>query len=206
VPTAIDVSAVVGLVAVGMFTAQILLGLLLSVGYNPVRQWPGRRLKLFTLHNWLGYTALGTAVTHPLILLVADVPLKDGTKTAFRPFDILVPIASPVQPLPNTLGAIALYLVSFVVVTSYFRHVFGHHNWKLLHYTAYAAAGVFYTHGVLADPLLQNRPVDWIDAEKVYVEVCALLVLVATAWRLKTGGRRSRERIAPRVAGVPSPV
>jgi methionine sulfoxide reductase heme-binding subunit len=205
VPTAIDVSSVAGLVAVGMFTAQILLGLLVSVGYNPVRQWPGRRLKLFTLHNWLGYIALGTALMHPLILLVANVPLKDGQTTAFRLFDVVVPIWSPVQPLPNTLGAIAFYLVSFVVVTSYFRHLFGHHNWKLLHYTAYAAAGVFYTHGVLADPLLQNRPVDWIDAEKVYVEGCALLVLGATAWRVKTGGRRSRARIAPRLVSVSSP-
>src|SRR6185437_3273210 len=61
VPSAIDVSSVVGLVAVGVFTAQILLGLLLSIGYNPVRQWPRRRFKLFTFHNWLGYIGLGTA-------------------------------------------------------------------------------------------------------------------------------------------------
>jgi sulfoxide reductase heme-binding subunit YedZ len=188
-PSAIDVSSVVGLVAIGMFTAQILLGLLVSTGYNPTRQWPRRRMKLFTLHNWLGYIALATAFVHPLILLVAklDVP--------FRVFDLLVPIWSPVQPLPNTLGAIAFYLVAFVVVTSYFRRMFGHHNWKLLHYTAYAAAGVFYTHGVLADPLLQNRPIDWIDAEKVYVQGCALAVIAAAIWRVKTGGRRSRARI-----------
>ena len=32
-PTAIDASSVLGLVAVGVFTAQILIGLLLSVGY-----------------------------------------------------------------------------------------------------------------------------------------------------------------------------
>ena len=200
-PDVIDVSSVVGLVAVGMFTAQILLGLLVSTGYNPVRQWPGRRLKLFTLHNWLGYIALATAATHALMLLLA--PNKGGGRL-FRLFDLLVPIWSPVQPLPNTLGAIAFYLVSFVVVTSYFRHVFGHHNWKLLHFTAYASAGVFYTHGILADPLLQNRPVDWIDAEKVYVEGCAALVLGATVWRMKIGGRRSRARIPPRVGSAAS--
>jgi len=157
VPTAIDASSVVGLVAVGIFTAQILLGLLLSVGYNPIRRWPRRRLKLFKFHNWLGYIGLATAFTHPLILLTSST-------AGFRLFDVFVPIWSPVQPLPNTLGAIALYLVAFVVLTSYFRHLFGHHNWKLLHYAAYAAAAVFYVHGTLADPLLQNRPVDWIDA------------------------------------------
>ena len=177
-PTAIDISSVVGLIAVGIFTAQILLGLLLSTGYNPLRQFPRYPLKLFTFHNWLGYIGLATALLHPLILL--------GSSTAgFRLFDIFVPIWSPTQPFENTLGAIAFYLVAFVVLTSYFRRLFGRHRWKQLHYTAYAAAAVFYVHGTLADPLLQNRPVDFIDAEKAYVEGCGLLVLAATIWRYR---------------------
>jgi predicted ferric reductase len=188
VPTAIDVSSVAGLVAVGTFTAQILLGLLLSVGYNPVRRWPRRRVKLFTFHNWLGYIGLAIAAAHPLVLLASST-------AGFRLFDIVVPIWSPTQPLPNTLGAVAFYLAAFVVLTSYFRHVFGHHNWKLLHYTAYAAAAVFYAHGILADPLLQNRPIDFIDAEKVYVEGCLVLVVAATIWRIKA--RRKPQRAAP---------
>jgi DMSO/TMAO reductase YedYZ heme-binding membrane subunit len=96
-----------------------------------------------------------------------------------------VPIWSPTQPVPNTLGAIAFYLTTFVVATSYFRAVFAHHNWKLLHYTAYAAAAVFFAHGIVADPNLQNRPIDFIDAEKVYVEGCALAVLLATGLRVR---------------------
>lgn len=183
-PTAIDISSVVGLIAVGVFTAQILLGLLLSVGYNPLRRWPHQKLKLFTFHNWLGYLGLATAATHPLILLASST-------AGFRPLDIAVPIWSPAQPIPNTLGAIAFYLVAFVVLTSFFRKVFGRHRWKQLHYTAYAAAAVFYVHGVWADPLLKNNPVDFIDAEKVYVEGCAALVIAATLWRVKyrTGPR-----------------
>jgi len=182
VPTAVDVSSVVGLIAVGIFTAQILLGLLLSVGYNPLRQWPRQRLKLFTFHNWLGYIGLATAATHALSLLL--VQAKSGGRL-FRVFDLLVPIWSPIQPLPNTLGAIAFYLVTFVVLTSYFRRAFRHHTWKLLHYTAYAAAAVFFVHGVIADPNLQNLPIDYIDGEKVYVEACALVIVVATVIRVK---------------------
>jgi len=183
-PTAIDISSVIGLGAVGIFTAQILLGLRLSVGYNPLRQWPHQRFKLFTLHNWLGYIGLAAATVHPLVLLFSST-------AGFRLFDIVVPIWSPTQPIPSTLGAVAFYLVAFVVLTSYFRKVFGRHQWKKLHYTAYAAAAVFYVHGVWADPLLKNRPVDFIDAEKAYVEGCAALVLVATALRIKyrTGPR-----------------
>jgi predicted ferric reductase len=190
VPSAIDVSSVLGLTALGLFTAQILMGLLLSVGYNPIRQWPRQRwIKLFTFHNWLGYIGLATVATHALLLLLA--PSKSGG-SLFRLFDIIVPLWSPVQPIPTTLGAIAFYLVAFVVLTSYFRRLFGRHRWKQLHYTAYAAAAVFYVHGVWADPLLQNRPVDWIDAEKAYVEGCALLVLAATVWRFNYGKRTTR--------------
>jgi DMSO/TMAO reductase YedYZ heme-binding membrane subunit len=190
VPTAIDVSSVLGLIAAGIFTVQILLGLLLSVGYNPLRQFPHQRLKLFTFHNWLGYVGLATALIHPLILLTSST-------AKFRLFDIFVPIWSPTQPFENTLGAIAFYLVSFVVLTSYFRRLFGRHRWKQLHYTAYAAALVFYVHGTLADPLLQNRPVDFIDAEKAYVEGCALLVVAATVWRYRARrGPRGYSRVA----------
>ena len=188
-PTAIDISSVAGLIAVGLLTAQILLGLLLSVGYNPVRHWPRiRGVKLFTFHNWLGYIGLAVALTHPLILL--------GSSTAgFTLFDVFVPIWSPTQPIPNTLGAIAFYLVAFVVLTSYLRRVFGHHRWKQLHYTSYAAAAVLYLHGVWADPLLKNRPPDFVDAEKAYVEGCALVIVAATAWRVKKRrGRRERRK------------
>jgi len=182
-PTAIDISSVFGLIAVGILTAQILLGLLLSVGYNPLRKFPHQRVKLFTFHNWLGYIGLSTALLHPLILLFSST-------AGFTPFDILVPIWSPTQPIPTTLGAIAFYLVAFVVLTSYFRKVFGRHRWKQLHYVAYAAAVVFYVHGTWADPLLKNRPVDFIDAEKAYVEGCGLLVLAATIWRFRYGKSR----------------
>jgi predicted ferric reductase len=194
VPTAIDVSSVVGLIAVGVFTAQILLGLLLSVGYNPLRQWPRQRIKLFTFHNWLGYIGLATAATHALILLTAKN--KSGG-ALFRAFDVLVPIWSPVQPFTNTLGAVAFYLVAFVVLTSYFRRLYAHRTWKALHYTAYAAAAVFFLHGILSDPNFENRPVDWIDAEKVYVEGCALLIAVTSGLRIRwrAGVRRQLRRL-----------
>ncbi len=184
--SAIELSADLGLVAVGLLTTNILLGLLISSGYNPMRRWPRQRIKLFTLHNWTGYTALATAALHPIVVLFSST-------AGFVPRDIVWPIWSPKQPFENTIGAVGLYLVAFVVLTSYFRHVFGFHRWKQLHYTTYAAAAAFFLHGLLTDPLLQNRPVDWIDAEKVYVEGCAATVMAATAWRVRAG----RKQVAP---------
>ncbi len=187
--TAVDVSGTIALVAVGLLTLNLLLGLLLSVGYNPARQWPRRAFKLFTVHNWTAYVAFAAVVLHAGALLFSKDP-------PFRLFDVLLPIESPVQPFSNNLGALAFYLLTIVVVTSLkrVRSALGRHVWKPIHFTTYAAAGVFFAHGVIADPQLKNRPVDFVDAEKVFVEVCAIAVAAATAWRVRH--RRAIRRAA----------
>jgi len=178
--SAVDFSGTIALGAIGLLTANLLLGLLLSVGYNPVRQWPKRRIKLFTFHNWTGYVALAAVAVHAGALLFSSDP-------RFALADVLWPTNSPVQPKTTTVGAVGLYLLAFAVFTSLkrVRAAIGRHWWKLFHWTTYAAAAVFFTHGIIADPLLQGRPPDLIDAEKVYIEVCALLVIVATALRIR---------------------
>jgi hypothetical protein len=50
--TAIDASGTIALGAIGLLTLNLLLGLLLSVGYNPTRQWPRQKVNLFSFHNW----------------------------------------------------------------------------------------------------------------------------------------------------------
>src|SRR6266850_4602084 len=187
--TAVDLSGTIALGAIGLLTANLLLGLLLSVGYNPTRQWPRQRVKLFTFHNWTGYVAFAAVVLHAGALLFSRDPV-------FRVYDVLVPIDSPVQPLSNTFGATGFYLVAIVVITSLkrVRSALGRHWWKTIHYTTYAAAGVFFVHGVIADPMLQNRPIDFIDAEKLYVELCAVAVAAAIVWRINH--RRSLRRAA----------
>ena len=52
--SAIDLSGTIALVAVGLLTGNLLLGLLLAVGYNPIREWPKRRFKLFSWHRQVG--------------------------------------------------------------------------------------------------------------------------------------------------------
>ncbi len=122
-PTAVELSSYLALGAVGLLAANLLLGLLLATGYNPIRRWPRRRIKLFTFHNWTGYTACAAALLHPLVLLWSRDP-------KFGWLDITVPLWSPVQPLSNTLGAIAMVIVATVVLTSYFRAAIGRHRWR----------------------------------------------------------------------------
>ena len=44
----------------------------------------------------------------------------------------------------------------------------------------------------IADPALEGRAVDFLDGEKLYVEACAVVVAVVTAWRIHH--RRARRR------------
>ena len=184
-PSAVELSAYIGLVGVGLLAANLLLGLLMAAGFNPARHWPHLPVKLFKLHNWTAYIALSTAIVHPAVLLFSSSP-------RFYLIDLVVPAWSPVQPFSNVLGAIALYLVIVVVVTSFFRRALGRHVWKSIHYTTYAAGIIFFIHGLIADPTVTGRAIDYIDGEKVYVEVCVTLFALLTIWRIRH--RRLRRR------------
>jgi predicted ferric reductase len=188
--SAIDLASYAGLTAMTLLTINLLIGLLMAVKYNPVRQWPHRRISTFQLHNWTAYAALSVACLHPVILLFSS-------KVHFRVLDLVYPLNSPKQPGINTLGAIALYLLIFVVVTSYLRRRIGRVWWKRLHYTAYAMAPFFYIHGILTDPELGDTPfhVDPLDGEKLYVELCLLLVLIAALLRLRRHYRQGPPRV-----------
>ncbi len=176
--SAIDFSSDIGLIAMVLLTINILLGLLLSARYNTVRSWPHRRLPVFDVHNWTAYIALGLVFLHPFLLLLSS-------SAGFRVMDVLWPLHSPKQTLYNCFGAVAFYCVIFVVVTSYFRSRLGSRLWKKLHYASYVAAAFVFVHGILIDPELKNNPPDPFDGEKVLVEICALLIVIATIWRIR---------------------
>lgn len=195
--TAIDLSGNLGLVALALLTVNILLGLLISVRYDPIRSWPHKYFDVFQFHNWTGYIALAASALHPL-------PLLDSARMSFTWGQIAWPVHAPSQPDANLIGSISLYLVAVVVLTSYFRVALGRKSWKFIHYLSYFAAALFFLHSLLLDPELQNRPVDWLDAEKVFVEVCFLLVVIASLTRWKYGQRHpQRLRITPSTRYVP---
>jgi predicted ferric reductase len=181
--TLLDVSAYIGLTAVGAVTLNMLLGTLMAFRYSPVRQWPHRRLNYFRLHNISGYLALSLAVVHPIVLLFEQ-------STKFRIIDLLYPVHSPSQPFDNTIGALALYIVAIVVVTSYLRIRLGRRIWKSFHFTVYVAAAALFWHSLFTDPALKNSPVDWLDGGKLFVEACLLTIVVTGVLRWRHSVRR----------------
>ena len=67
----IELSNYAGLGAIGLLTANILIGLLLATKYNPVRRWPHRRINTVMVHNYTGYAALVMVLVHPALLLLS---------------------------------------------------------------------------------------------------------------------------------------
>lgn len=70
----LDISSTIGLIATGVLTFNLLLGMLLSTAYRRSPLWkklPGwvKKISLDDLHNWTAYVALALALAHPLLLL-----------------------------------------------------------------------------------------------------------------------------------------
>jgi predicted ferric reductase len=181
--TVLDLSAYLGLAAVGAITANMLLGMLMVFRYSPVRQWPHRRFNYFRIHNFSGYVALAVSILHPSLLLLNKTP-------NFRLMDLLYPVHSPSQPLENTIGAIALYLIAIVVATSYARVQLHRRLWKAFHFSIYAAAAALFWHSIFTDPNLKNSRVAWFDGGKVFVEICALIIVVISVLRWRYSKRK----------------
>ena len=190
--TAVDLSADVGLLSVFLATANICLGLLIAVRYSPWRLWPQRRINIFAVHNWTAYVLVASVLTHPVILLFS-------TRIRWRLLDLVLPVWSPVQPIENTFGAVSVYLIVVVILTSYFRLRLGRSQWKLFHYLVYVAGICTFIHGILADPDLKGKAIDPLDGEKLFVESCLLVVVLTTVWAWRYRLRKDREERALKI-------
>jgi DMSO/TMAO reductase YedYZ heme-binding membrane subunit len=173
----IELSNYAGLAAIGLLTANILIGLLLSTKYNPVRRWPHRRINTVLIHNYTGYAALAMVLVHPALLLLPNR------------------MNAPKQPWINSTGAVAAYLVALVVVTSYFRFAIGRRWWKRIHFATYALFPLYAVHAILTDPALKDRNIDYLDGEKVYVELCVIAVALAIGARVRWQTRQPAARV-----------
>jgi sulfoxide reductase heme-binding subunit YedZ len=137
----------------------LLIGLSMAVHYSPVKYCPHGHFNLFCTHRITAYATITLTLAHPLVLLfVRRVP--------FRIVDILLPMRSSLQPWQNTLGAIALYLLVIVLVTSLHRLSIGRKWWKRAHLLVYPAAVLLFIHGVFTDSELKTGRADVLDGEK----------------------------------------
>jgi len=181
----LDLSSTLGLIATCALTVNFLLGILLSTAYRRSPLWKRmpewvKKISLDDVHNWTAYVALVFALAHP-VLLLPDAALK------YRVADILFPVNAPHQAFWTVLGTLAFYALVVVIITTQkvIKNRLGFRAWKNIHLISYGTALLFAVHGVFMDPELKDRPVDWLDAEKMVSELCGLVLVVATVvrWR-----------------------
>lgn len=181
--TILDASAYTGLIATALLTLNLLLGMLLGTAYKKHPLWkrlPSRiqQLGVLHIHNWTAYVALLFVLVHPFLLLF-------DASTKFSFIDLVFPINAPHQKLPVALGTVALFALLLVIITTQktIKKRLGFRTWKNIHLVSYGTALLFIIHGILLDPQLKDRPVDFFDAEKVVSEACAIVLIAASIVR-----------------------
>jgi sulfoxide reductase heme-binding subunit YedZ len=181
----LDISSVLGLIAAGLLTGNFLLGMMLSTAYKRSIYWQKlpnyiKKINVERLHNWTAYFALLFVLLHPFFLLLS-------TENKFTLIHIFFPLTAPSQKWMVLLGSLSLYAIFTVILTSQkiIKKKITFRVWKNIHLISYATALLFIVHGVLMDPLLKDRPTDWFDAEKLFLEICFLLLLIATIIRYR---------------------
>ena len=169
----IELSGILGLTAIACLAANFIVGFII---WRNIQIKLPNNLTFLGLHKFTGYSAVIAIIIH-----VALIPLDP--KSEFSWSDLLLPLWTKHQPYANTFGALALYLVAIVVISSYFKEKIKLGIWRTLHYISYFAAVPLIVHSIWTDPKLEDRPIDWFDAEKIFVLMCCLVIIGLTVYR-----------------------
>jgi sulfoxide reductase heme-binding subunit YedZ len=127
-----------GFIALALFTASVLLGILTRSG-RPLLVLP--RFSVALLHRNF---ALLAAVF--LGLHVGSLLLDSYAK--LHPVDVLVPFLGSYRPFWQGLGTVGLDLVLAIVITGLLRHKIGPRAFKAVHWLSYAMWPVALAHAI----------------------------------------------------------
>ncbi|MBU3743316.1 MAG: hypothetical protein FGM61_02050 [Sediminibacterium sp.] len=181
----LDLSGALGILACGLLTFNFLLGMLLSVGYKRFASWKKlpvyvRELNLTQLHNYTAYVAWIIVLLHAA-LVVLDKTLGFSWQHVFWG------LGAPKQPIFVWLGSLSMLGLIVIIITTQkiIKKRLGFRLWKNIHLLSYLLTILFFVHGIFMDPLLKDRSPDWFDAEKLVIELCAFVMLVAIILRVR---------------------
>ena len=181
----IDISGSLGLCATGLLCLNFMLGILLSTGFKAQKFWKRlpekiRNLPIERIHNWTAYLSLFFVFLHPCILFM-------DKESGFKWKHFIDPLSAPKQPKMVLLGVISFFALIMVIISSQkiIKKKLGFRTWKNIHLISYLTALLFLIHGLMMDPLLKDRPTDFLDAEKFFSEICILLLFAAGYYRFR---------------------
>jgi len=171
-----------GLVAMGLLTLSVLLGIANKKRSAPP-WWP--RFVTQGLHRW-------TAATGVLLLAAHVVSVVVDPHAAIDLLDVVLPFGVDYASVWVGLGTLAVDLVLLVVVTSLLRSRLGPRLWRAVHLTAYAAWGLAIAHGVGVGTDAGDRWVVATTAASVGLVLASLLLRLG-----RDRGRRGTRYRAP---------
>jgi hypothetical protein len=137
-PIAWLVARAAGLVAFGLLTLSVWLGLAMSTRLLA----PKRQRALLGLHRTLAWTGLGMVSLHMLAVLL-DPTLHFGALAA------LVPFAAPWKPAAIAAGVVSGWLSLALAASFRMRKLIGQRGWRRLHYASFGAFALALGHALL---------------------------------------------------------
>jgi predicted ferric reductase len=158
-----------GVVTLGLLTASVLWGLVLST--RAFRAHP-RPAWVLDLHRFLA----GSAV---IFLAVHVGSVLADTYVHFGPVNVLVPFTGDWHPTAVAWGIIAMYLLVTVEVTSLLRSHVPARAWRATHYAAFPLLGLSILHGLTAGT---DRHSLWLRCG-IFVAAAAVVGLLAVRAR-----------------------
>lgn len=170
-----------GLVALGLITGSVLLGLTMS---GRIMRKPGRAKKLLALHEQLALTGLVAIAVHGITLL-GDTFINPGLK------GILVPGMIGYRPFWVGLGIVAGYLAAALGLSYYVRRRIGPRLWRKAHRATIVVYGLSVVHTLGAGTDAATPWLRW------WLLLSVPLVLILLAIRMTEPSRR-RSRIPAR--------
>jgi predicted ferric reductase len=163
VPVAWLIARSAGLVAFGLLTLSVWLGLAMSTRLLG----PKRQKRLLGLHRTLAWTGLSMVGLHVGALLLDPV-------MHFGALAVLVPGAAGYRPGAVALGVVAGWLTLALTLSFKTKRWIGRKGWRRLHYTTFAAFWLALGHALLvgtdlkgfggpATAVLAAAPVLWLS-------------------------------------------
>jgi sulfoxide reductase heme-binding subunit YedZ len=139
-----------GLVLLVLFSVIVALGVAVSSG-TAARRWP--RFSIAELHRTLSLFGIALLVLH-IVTALLDPFVTIGWAAT------LVPFASPYRTAAIAAGTLAVDFAGAVLVTSLLRHRLRYRTWKAVHWLAYLAWPLAFTHSLTAG---NDLWVWWVD-------------------------------------------
>lgn len=156
---------VTGLAGYFLLTLSLLAGI--------YRHIPRKKGNILAFHQIIGQVALLFIGIHACLLLY-------DTYQPYTLKSILIPFASPNDPILTGMGTIATYLLIVVIFTSDFMKEFGRSLWKKTHYLVFPLWMLSAIHGLFIGSDSQTGWGDALYLSTAFMVVLSILYLVIT--------------------------